>query len=476
MRSYALYYNDMQIRSAVALYCKDVEGSTMSTIICNECGIEIEITAALQGQIEQQVLDAARKQHSAEMEKVRAEAEAMAKQAEQAARELADKKLAGERELLMEKAKADADIMRQRLEADLESREKRQAMQSELLMKSLKDDAENAKQQSKELREQLNGLMQSLRQEKQARENAELEAQKKISAEQAKLQDEARRRIDEARKSVDEDYKLRFAEQEKKMADMQKSLVEAQRKAEQGSQQLQGEIMELDLEKALAEAWRDDIIAPVPKGVNGADIAHTVRSPRGTECGLILWEIKRTKNWTDGWVPKLKEDVRSAKAAVAIIVTEAMPKQIEEDMGQVQGVWVCRPQLAIVLGALLRDGLLKVGRQKALTENRGEKADLLFSYVTGHEFAHQIQNMVETYQEMTMQVTKERAAYEKIWSMREKQIQTLFMGTANIYGGIQGYLGQASMPKIKGLELLEAGDDDLAGDATSDGAGNLTLV
>ena len=427
----------------------------MSTIICNQCGIEIEVTAALQGQIEQQVLAAERQRHTRELAKIKAENEAALKQEHDAAEELLRKRLEGERGLLIEQAKADLDLAKRRLEAQLANEQKKQASQQEMLVKSLKDDAEAEKQQSKELREQLTAMMQTLREEKKARENAELEAQKRLEASEAKLREDIQR-------AADEKQRLNLAAKEKTITDLQKALDDAQRKAAQGSQQLQGEIMELDLEKALAEAWRDDDIAPVPKGVNGADIAHTVRSPRGTDCGMILWEIKRTKNWTDGWVPKLKEDVRSAKASAAIIVTEAMPKHLEEDMGQVQGVWVCKPQLAIVLGALLRKGLLDVARQKALAENRGDKADALYNFVTSHEFVHQIESMVETYTEMTIQVTKERVAFEKLWAQREKQAQKLLLGTATIIGSMQGHIGQASMPRIKGLDLLEPGDDDLA--------------
>jgi hypothetical protein len=216
---------------------------------------------------------------------------------------------------------------------------------------------------------------------------------------------------------------------------------------------LQGEIMELDFETALADAFRDDEINPVAKGVNGADISHMVKSPRGIACGVILWEIKRTKNWVDGWIPKLKEDMRSAKANIPVIITEAMPKQITDDMGQLDGVWVCKPKLAIVLGTLLRKGLLDVGYQKALAENRGDKAESLYNFITSHEFIQQIESMVETYQEMTTQVQKERVAYERLWAQRDKQAQKLFLGTANIIGSMQGHVGQASMPKIKGLEL-----------------------
>lgn len=432
----------------------------MSTIICNQCGVEIEVSAALQGQIEAQVLAAAHKQHEAELAKVKLEAEAASKQAREAAEDIAKKKLAGERVLLMEQAKADLDIAKQRLEAQVANDQKKQAMQQELMVKNLRDDAVNEKQQSAQLREQLGELMKNLREEKQARQNAELEAQKRLAQEEAKIREEVQ-------KSADEKQRLNLAAKEKTITDLQKALDEAQRKAAQGSQQLQGEIMELDLEKALADAWRDDDISPVPKGVNGADIAHTVRSPRGTECGLILWEIKRTKNWTDGWIPKLKEDVRSAKAAVAIIVTEAMPKQLEEDMGQLQGVWVCKPKLAIVLGTLLRKSLLDVGRQKALADNRGDKADALYNFVTSHEFVQQIESMVETYTEMTQQVQKERIAYERLWAQRDKQAQKLLLGTANIIGSMQGQIGQASMPRIKGLELSDTDED--ADNSGSDG-------
>lgn len=427
----------------------------MSTITCNQCGVEIEVSQALTSQIERQieaqVLAAEHKKHQAELDLVKAQAEAAAKQERDAAQELVKRKLESERAILLEQAKTDREIAEQRLQAQIASEQKKLAAQSEMLIKGLKEDAQDKERNNKELRDQLTALMQSLREEKTARQNAELEARKKLASEEAKIREEVQ-------KTADERQRLNLAAKEKTITDLQKALDEAQRKAAQGSQQLQGEIMELDLERSLAEAWRDDDIVPVPKGVNGADIAHTVRSPRGTECGLMLWEIKRTKNWTDGWIPKLKDDMRNAKAAVAIIVTEVMPKQLSEDMGQVQGVWVCKPKLAIVLGSLLRKSLLDVARQKALSDNRDDKAGALYNFVTSHDFINQVENMVETYTEMTLQVQKERVAYEKLWSQREKQAQKLLIGTANIIGSMQGHIGQASMPRIKGLEL-DSGDE-----------------
>jgi hypothetical protein len=430
-----------------------------STIICKTCGEQIEVSEALQGQIEAQVLAAEHKRHQAELQKVVANAAEEAKRERVAAMELTRKHLEGEKELLRREASTELEMARKRLESEAANTAKKAAAQQELLVKQLQHDAAAEKESraelekaNRELRGQLTELMQTLRAEKKAREEAELEAAKKLAAEESKIREDAT-------KLADERQRLNLAAKEKTITDLQKALDDAQRKAAQGSQQLQGEIMELDLEKTLLDTFRDDLVVPVAKGVIGADISQMVRSPRGVSCGVILWEIKRTKNWTDGWIPKLKSDLRSAKANVPVIVTEAMPKQIEHDMGQLDGVWICKPNLALVLATLLRKSLLDVGLQKALAENRGGKADALYNFVTSHEFAQQVESMVETYQEMTLQIQKERVAYEKLWSQREKQAQKLFMSTANIIGGMQGHIGQASMPRIKGLEL-DTGDLD----------------
>lgn len=392
----------------------------MTTIKCTNCGQEIELTEALTKDFESAALVAEHAKHEADLLRVKQEA------AEAAAKSILDVE-----------AKAQVDAM---AKVDL----KFQAMQK---------DAEETKKDNEELRKQLPALMQELRESKKAKENAEIEMQKRLTEEEGKIREEAT-------KLADEKQRLNLAAKEKTITDLQKALDDAQRKAAQGSQQLQGEIMELDFESALANAFRDDEIEPVAKGTKGGDIRHTVKSARGTACGVLLWEIKRTKNWTDGWIPKLKEDLRAERANVPIIITEVMPRHIAEDMSNVDGVWICKPSLAIVLATLLRKGLLDVGLQKALAENRGTKEEALFSFVTSHEFVQQIESMVETYREMTGQVSRERVAYEKFWSQREKQAQRLLLGTANIIGSMQGHIGQASMPKIKGLELLEAGDID----------------
>ena len=418
----------------------------MNTITCTNCGKTIEIDKALEGQIEARVLSAERHKHEEELARVRQEQEALLAKERTSANEFAQKQLSGEKELLRKQLEADLELEKKRLSQDIANEQRKAAAEQESLIQTLKNDAENAKEDNKKLRDDLGKLMDQLRESNKAKDNAELEAKKKLAEEEGKIREEVQ-------KTAEEKQRLNLAAKEKTITDLQKALEDAQRKAAQGSQQLQGEILELDLEEALAQNFRDDDIEPVAKGVNGADISHTVKSQSGIACGVILWEIKRTKNWTDGWIPKLKTDLRSAKANVPVIISEVLPKQLDSDMGHVDGVWVVKPKLAIILATLLRKSLLDVGRQKAIAANQGDSATALYNFVTSHEFSQQIENMVETYQEMTQQVMKERVAYERLWSQREKQAQKLLLSTANIVGSMQGYVGTASMPKIKGLEL-----------------------
>lgn len=312
-------------------------------------------------------------------------------------------------------------------------------------MKDMEMEREEDKKENKELREQLKQLMQELREANKVRKNEE----KKI--------------YEDAQKVASEEQRLKIAEKDKQLEDARRVNEELQRKLYQGSQQMQGEVLELDLERILSSKFTDDEISPVEKGVKGADVCQVVRSSLGHSCGIILWETKRTKNWTEAWIDKLKADCRLKKANVPVIITEVMPKDIKKDIDLYRGVWIAKPNFILPLAMLLRKSLLDVERQKALSKNRGTKADALYTFVTSHEFVQQIESMVETYMEMRGQVQKERVAYEKFWALREKQAQKLLDGTANIIGAMQGQIGHTAMPRIKGLELMElpeASDED----------------
>lgn len=284
----------------------------------------------------------------------------------------------------------------------------------------------------------------------------ELEEQKKT------FELDKQRQLDEERQKIrlqtldefSQSHKLKDLEKDKVISDLKNALQEAQLKASQSSQQLQGEVQELDLEEDLKKIFISDDINPVGKGVRGADIIQVVKTDRGNTCGTIIWESKRTKNWTDEWVSKLKEDLRSSKSDIAILITSVLPKEINKGFGYYQGIWVAEIKFAIPLAETMRQRLIDIAREKFINQNQAGKKDMLFSYIASNEFKQQVESLVEVYQEIQEQVTKERAAFEKIWKSRESQAQRLLKGTANIIGSIQGVAGQ-STAQIKGLDLLE---------------------
>jgi hypothetical protein len=288
------------------------------------------------------------------------------------------------------------------------------------------------------------------------------EEKRKLEEKEKELNLVVQRQIDDERKKIEEkvikqsaeEHRLKDLEKEKKISDMEKLVEELKRKAQQGSQQTQGEVLELDLEHLLTSTFPHDEIQPVGKGIRGADIKQVVKSPKGYICGVILWESKRTKAWSDGWVSKLKEDLRSEKANIPVIVSSVTPKEAETGMGLKDGVWVVKYPLAVALASLLRKNLLDIGYQKAIASQKGEKSDMLYEYVTGYEFRQQVESLAESYNEMMSQLVREKTALQKSWKTREAQIQRMILATGNIYGKMQGLVG-SSMPQVKGLEMME---------------------
>jgi hypothetical protein len=295
------------------------------------------------------------------------------------------------------------------------------------------------------------------------------EAEIAIRKEKTQLEDEKRsfeldkqRQLDEERNKIrqqtlleaSDTHRMKDLEKDKMINDLKKALEDAQLKASQSSQQLQGEVQELDLEDYLRTAFPQDEINPVGKGVRGADISQTVRTSLGTVCGVILWESKRTKAWVDDWATKLKDDLRASKANIPVIVTTVLPKTLKTGFGFYEGVWVTEPAFTQPLAEILRKNLIDVAREKHVGNDRGTKADMIYSYLTSDAFVQQIQNIIEVHQNMQTQIQKERAAYEKLWKEREAQAERILISTAGIYGSIQGVAGQ-SLPSVKGLDLLE---------------------
>ncbi len=308
------------------------------------------------------------------------------------------------------------------------------------------------REQSKRDRAQVLELMKLTRELKKQGEDQELEFQKKLAAGEEAIRQQARKR-------ADEEYRLKELEFQKKLADVTAVNDELRRKLEQGSQQTQGEILELDLETTLRNTFLNDVIAPVEKGVRGADVQQIVKSPKGFICGTILWEFKNTKAWTDSWTAKLLEDMRSTKAVVGIIITTTLPKDSKSEMEERNGIWVCTPKLVLPLATLIRQKILDVAFQKAISVNKASRAEQLYEYVMSIEFKQQVEAIVGATSQMQSQIANERRAMEKIWKEREAQLTRIISSTAGVYGSIQGKVG-SSLPPIRSLELLPGGDDN----------------
>ncbi len=199
-----------------------------------------------------------------------------------------------------------------------------------------------------------------------------------------------------------------------------------------------------------------DEIVPVPKGVRGADVVQKVKDNSGRMCGQIIWESKKTKAWSNGWIQKLKDDQRMIKADLAVIVSVALPEDVKGFVLR-NGVWICDIKLVVALAVALRINLLNVSRERAMSVGKNEKMEILYSYLTGVEFKQRVEAIVEAFSSMDQGLRKERMAYEKIWSEREKQIKKVITNTVGMYGDLSGLV---ALPQIKTLELPEGKDND----------------
>ena len=261
---------------------------------------------------------------------------------------------------------------------------------------------------------------------------------------------------DKAKLEVEGVLKLKVLEKEEQITSMQRQIEELRRKAEQGSQQLQGEAQELQLEAILREKFPWDSIEPVAKGEFGGDVLHRVNGPQGQSCGAILWESKRTKNWSDNWLPKLRDDQRAAGAEVALIVSQTLPKGIES-FGLIDGIWITASSCAIPVAIALRHYLIELSTARASGEGQQTKEQMIYQYLTGPRFRHRISAIAEKISDMQFDLEREKKTMNKLWSKREMQIRGVVENTAGMFGDLQGIAGR-TLQEIEGLDvpLLEA--------------------
>lgn len=415
--------------------------NTTQEITCPECNATISIDDVLTQQIEERIKKELRAE-TQKKEKAVADAE-QALETQRVSFEKEKKQAAAEMEKqVQERIEAERQVLR--AEARKEA-EKHTETEKKLLEEQLreKDERINAAEQ-KEL---------EVRREKvkleEDRRSFEIDMQRK-------LDDERRMIMNDAAKKAGEDSQYEIAQLKKQIADATKANGELKRKLEQGSQQTQGEVLELALEEVLKEAFPFDEIDPVPKGVSGADVTQTVRDRNGSECGTIIWESKKTKAWSEGWIQKLKDDQRKVRADIAVIVSTTMPNGVS-GFELRDGVWVCEVSLATALASALRSSMEALTTERRMSVGKNEKVELLYGYLTGTEFKQRVEAIVEGFVGMRGGLQKERLAYEKIWSEREKQIQKVIVNTAGMYGDLSGLV---ALQKIPTLELGPAGGDD----------------
>ncbi len=401
-------------------------------IKCPNCGHEFEPNEAIRDQVEKEL-----RSKVADWQK---------KKTEEFEKQLSKKEADHALQLQSEKNKLQQQLeesLRKSISADYNN-------QIQLLEKNNKENEEKLKlSRQKEL---------EFLQKEQILKNKEAEiditVQKTLQQQREKLSEEIRKIEEQKVAAKETEFQLRQRELEKQLEDQKKLVEEMKRKADQVSMQLQGEVQELALEELLRSNFPFDMISEVGKGVRGADCIQTVRNQFGQECGKIIFESKRTKDFANDWIEKLKADMRSQGADVAVIVTHALPKDMDR-FGEKNGVWICSFAEVKAITHMLRDGIIKVFNAVKKQENSGDKMHLLYDYLTSSEFAEQWKAIREGFMSMKLSIQKERDAMEKLWKAREKQLEKVLLNAAHIKGSIEGISGSDV-----DLNLLEDGEDD----------------
>ncbi|MBC7933746.1 MAG: DUF2130 domain-containing protein [Rhizobacter sp.] len=334
------------------------------------------------------------------------------------------------------------ETMRKSITADFEN-------QLQILKSSNSDNEEKLKEGRKKELE----FLQKEQQLKNREAEMEITLQKKLQQERSQLSEQIQKQESEKSALKENELLLKLKEKEVQLEEQKKLAEEMRRRAEQSSMQRQGEAQELLLESMLKENFPFDVIDEVGKGVEGADCIQTVRNASGKECGKIIYESKRTKGWSSNWIDKLKTDMRSRGADVAILVTQTFPKDMER-FGEKDGIWICNFFEVASVATILRNSVLKVYEIQRSEENKGDKMQLLYNYLTGVEFKGQVEAIAEGFIAMRNSITKERMQMEKMWKEREKQLEKVLINTSGLYGSVKGIAGAS----VGDIPLLDGGD------------------
>lgn len=417
-------------------------------IKCPNCSTAFDVEDVLSADLEQKL----KQQYDAKLQQQLLQVNTEKKKLEEAQRVFEEARK-NENELFQKRIEKE----KQRLEAELQQQLRKSiAGDYENELRLLKQSAADTEEKLKTARQKELDFMRKEQELKNKEADLELLLQQKLLQEKQNLMEQVRK--DEERRLAlrEEEHLFKMKDLQMQLEDQKRLIEEMKRKAEQGSMQRQGEVQELLLEEILKDHFPFDLISEVGKGVEGADCIQTVRNHLGHECGKIIFESKRTKTFQSGWIEKLKADMRSQGADVAILVTQTYPKEFK-CFGELDGVWICSYQEAIALTTAMRHTIIRIAETKKGEENKGEKMQLLYNYLTGNEFRQQMETIVEGFLAMKMSIEKERLQMEKLWKEREKQLQKVLLSTSGMFGSIKGIAG-ASVGQIP---LLEDGSSEL---------------
>ena len=375
-----------------------------NTVKCKYCGREIEISEALQHKIEEQALTAQKVKHQKELDDAR---------------------------------KITARETLERLQKDYGLR-----------LKNLEKEKDEEKERNSKLLKQLEQLNEEIRKLRRKDEERELEMKKRLADEEEKIRENTR-------KKAFEEHELKDKEKDKKLSDALKQIEQLKVKIQRGSQQTQGEVMELEIEEVLKRKFPDDEIEEIKKGQRGADILQKVIDKKGRRCGSILWESKNAQ-WSEGWLAKLREDQRQAKAQLGVLATSNPPKDIETFTYR-DGVWITSRKFIVGLSLALRFDLIHLHHKKLINVGKNEKMEILYQYLTGTEFKHRIEAIAESFTNLQQDIEKEKRYFNTKWARQEKEIRKIVDSTHGMYGDLQAVTGRA-LQQIKSLELPSGKD------------------
>ena len=419
------------------------------TIVCPSCSHQFSLD---QG-ITRHTIERYESDYAQSVAAQRKELEAsVSREAERRANKLFTDRVAKLQEELADVRKAEQQALAQIEKVQIEVRA-RAVADFALEKKALADELEDKNKQVQTFREN---------------EFALRKQRQQLEEQQANLKLELERQLDEARKVLTEQISNREAERfsyieaeyKKKIDDAQKANEDLRRKLDQGSQQLQGEVLELELENMLASVFFHDLIEEVKKGQRGADVLQTVRTAAGQTCGKIIWEAKRAENWSDKWLQKLKDDQQSVGADIAVLVTTVMPRGVTDSFCRVGDVWVVNPQVMRPVAETLRVILLEGQRLKLVNTGRNEKMEQLYNYLSSAQFAQRMRTMLDGLEAMRSDLESEKRAMQKIWAKRQMQIERVTGSMTNVVGELQG-IAQDQLPQLESMLELDAIGSDL---------------